>query len=97
MVRLQAGSFEKIEDLSSLCEKRLWSLKQSSEKFTEINVLGPAPAPLLKLRNKYRHHALIKAPSSNVLHAFCRRFLGDRKWIPSSCVIQIDIDPVNML
>jgi primosomal protein N' (replication factor Y) len=97
MIRLQASSFQKIEDLSSQCERRLHSLKASKEKFSEINVLGPAPAPLLKLRNKYRHHALIKASSSEALHSFCRSFIGDKKWIPSTCVVQIDIDPVNML
>lgn len=97
LVRLQASSFEKIEELSRLCQRRLQSLRSSKEKFEELIVLGPAPAPMLKLRNKYRHHALLKAPNAESLHLYCRIFLGDKKWIPSGSNIHIDVDPVNML
>ena len=67
----------------SLCE----GLKPSS-----INCLGPAPAPIFKLRSKYRYHILLKTPSAQQLDKVCQWVLEFKP--PSSVRIQINRDPV---
>lgn len=96
-VRLQAPSKSRVEELAQLCNHRLLALQRTRPEFGSVSILGPAPAPLLKLRNKYRYHALLKCSSSERLHIFSQKFLGNSKWIPAGCKVQIDIDPSNML
>jgi len=63
-----------------------------------IRILGPAPAPLEKLKKVFRHQLLIKSSSRPVLHLALRRlqtFLEEEK-IASGKVI-VDVDPVSLL
>lgn len=64
-----------------------------------IQVLGPAPAPLARIRNRYRWHVLVKSDDarslSRILQYFARRF---RPRPPHRGVrVQIDRDPVSLL
>jgi len=63
-----------------------------------IRVLGPAPAPLEKLKKVFRHQLLIKSPSRPDLHETLRRlqrYLEQEKVNPTKVII--DIDPVSLL
>jgi len=59
-------------------------------------VLGPAPAPLAKLRDRYRYHLQFQGPQSDALRAAVRAALdgfrppGDIDWMA-------DVDPLSML
>jgi primosomal protein N' (replication factor Y) len=97
MMRIQGLSLAKAEDAALFALKRALALKQSRAEYGHIQLLGPAPAPIAKLRNKFRYQALIKAESSPALRAFCKQLLGDSAWLPSGIKIGIDIDPINML
>jgi primosomal protein N' (replication factor Y) len=59
-------------------------------------VLGPAPAPVLKIRNLYRYHLRLLAPSAkplqDVLHASPAKVP-----VPNGVELVIDVDPVNLL
>jgi primosomal protein N' (replication factor Y) len=61
----------------------------------EVTVLGPAPAPIARLRNRYRFHVMIRAAERSEMRqsllAIARRTF-DRK-----VRVAIDVDPVNML
>ena len=63
-----------------------------------IKVLGPAEAPVTKVKNEYRYQILLKAISRKQLNEILqrvRRFALDRKWTPKSLVI--DVDPLSLL
>ena len=66
----------------------------------DIALLGPAEAPLAKIRNRYRWHVLLKAASSRVLHRWVQATLAetqqDRTQLRST-QLSIDIDPVTFL
>jgi primosomal protein N' (replication factor Y) (superfamily II helicase) len=64
-----------------------------------IQVLGPAEAPLAKLRGKYRWQILLKSKNSNVLHYFLERVreASGPKLKGSGVSMMIDIDPYQML
>lgn len=62
----------------------------------EVQFLGPAEAPLYKLRGRYRYQILIKAPDMPRLHATIQDFtnrLGDT----GSTTVLVDIQPMDMM
>jgi primosomal protein N' (replication factor Y) (superfamily II helicase) len=63
-----------------------------------IKVLGPAEAPVPRLKDEFRYQLLIKAASRKRLNELLnelRRFAADRKWPPTALVI--DVDPITLL
>ena len=61
-----------------------------------IDVLGPAPAPIAKLRTFYRYRFLIKYKEDLRIQPFIKEWLGNIK-LPKGVRIKIDIDPYNFL
>lgn len=62
----------------------------------ELDVLGPAPAPLAKLKDQYRFHVLLRAYAPGVI----QRILGSMqdKLAPHGKIhIDVDIDPVSLM
>lgn len=60
-----------------------------------LRILGPAPAPLARLRNRYRYHVLLRAPDRAALRPALlqiARAVFDRR-----VRVVIDVDPVSML
>lgn len=59
----------------------------------EIQVLGPAPAPIPKLRRQYRWHLILKAPTLdwhlNHLPAVLEKIRA-----PKGCRLAVDVDPL---
>ena len=62
----------------------------------DIAVLGPAPAPLALLRNRYRYRLLINAKRSAALQQVIRDWLGALD-LPRSVRVGIDIDPYSFV
>ncbi len=63
-----------------------------------VRVLGPAAAPMVKLKAEYRYQFLLKASSrrdlGQLLHG-ARRFAEDHKW-PATALV-IDVDPMSLM
>ncbi|MGE0763957.1 MAG: primosomal protein N' [Bdellovibrionales bacterium] len=97
LIRLQGPTLDKAENAAKLLQRRAQSLVASRDEYRTIRVLGPAPAPIAKLRGKFRFQALLKGQEPAVLRAFCRQLLADGAWLPSGTKAAVDIDPVNML
>ncbi len=64
-----------------------------------FKLLGPAPAPLYKLRGSYRRRIMIKCKAITRVTASFRRWLSEGKnlGLPSKVRIIFDIDPVGMM
>jgi primosomal protein N' (replication factor Y) len=60
----------------------------------ELYVLGPAPAPVSLLRNRYRYRLLLKAPRGVSVQKLVREWL-DRTPIGKDVRVQVDIDPYS--
>jgi primosomal protein N' (replication factor Y) len=63
-----------------------------------VRILGPAPAPLERIKRVYRHQLLIKSSSRSTLHLLLdrlRQYIDDRKIGPTRVII--DVDPVSLL
>ncbi|HHO76391.1 MAG TPA: primosomal protein N' [Deltaproteobacteria bacterium] len=61
----------------------------------DVDILGPAPAPLSLLRNNYRWHILVRSSNRTKLHRAIESLV--RIKIPSNVHYKIDVDPYNML
>ena len=57
-------------------------------------VLGPAPAPLQRLRGRFRRHMLLKAPDDGSLLAILDEM---RRRLLNRSGVTVDVDPVSML
>ncbi len=66
---------------------------------TGIEILGPSPAPLVKLKGKYRYQMLIKGKQVNPLHRFVEELLGETKkrWPARGINLTIDVDPITVM
>ncbi len=64
----------------------------------KLKVMGPAEAPVPRLKNEYRYQFLIKAASRKSLNELLQRiraFALDRKWGATALVI--DVDPLTLM
>lgn len=62
-----------------------------------IELLGPAPAPLSRLKGMYRYQLFIKGKSSTVLNSFVKTFVKHANPTVYGIKIGIDMDPVSTL
>jgi primosomal protein N' (replication factor Y) len=67
-------------------------------KLDKVRVLGPAAAPIVRLKRIYRYHFVLKAEQRAALGATLRRMLAfaDEKEIPRRAVV-IDVDALHLM
>ena len=65
----------------------------------QVSVLGPAPAPLSRLRGKYRWQLILKSANRKALHSICRRLTREPppEIHTKTVKLSVDVDPENML
>ncbi len=96
-IRVQCMDLGKTRSTARELSQRAQAIKEKYPGFQPIEVLGPAAAPIAKLRNQFRYHVLFKCPQSQMLNQFIRRVIGDSKWVPSQVKVLVDVDPLNLL
>lgn len=62
----------------------------------DVRVLGPAQAPLSRIRNRYRYRFLIRAPRQTTLQSYLRHWLAQVP-LPNTIRLRVDIDPYSFL
>jgi primosomal protein N' (replication factor Y) (superfamily II helicase) len=88
---------------ASRSAERLRQLMETDLAGTGATVLGPAPAPLTRLRGQYRWHVLIKAADMSTIAGPLRTAVGRfydyaRTFPPGREVrISLDVDPTSLL
>ncbi len=88
---------------ASRSAQRLRALLDTDLSGTGARLLGPAPAPLSRLRGQYRWHILIKAPElgpiSPLVKGSIARFHDYSRSMPAGkdVKISLDVDPVSLL
>ena len=96
-LRFDGAKAEEVEQRAKSLAEQLRQLQSQEKKFTAgIEILGPAAAPIEKLRNRYRWQLLLKGKNSATLLEFAghaRRLLPDGR----GGRLQIDVDPYSML
>lgn len=96
--RVQSMTSALAQKTAQMVKARLQAITEKYETiFQGIEVLGPAFAPLSKLKNQYRLHVIIKSAQPKALNALARQVLADEKWVPSQARVTVDVDPINLL
>jgi primosomal protein N' (replication factor Y) len=69
------------------------------KEYIQANLLGPAPAPIVRLSNKYRYRIVIKCRNDKnfrlLLASFISHFASQRG--NKNYILTVDINPYNML
>lgn len=63
-----------------------------------IRVMGPAEAPMLRLKNEFRYQVLLKAARRSLLREILKKlqsFAAKEKWKATALVI--DVDPISLM
>jgi primosomal protein N' (replication factor Y) len=96
-LRIDGPKLSEVEKKSQELALQLRELKtRKPEVFAQIEVLGPAAAPIEKLRNRYRWQLLLRGKQSSALLEFARQ--ARQLWPPGRAVrLHIDVDPYSML
>lgn len=78
------------EQVKTTCTDMLKKLPNTKD----IMVFGPAPAPLLKLRGKYRYRFLLQSPKSTLIQPFLNSWL-EKVYLSRNIKLTIDTDPIS--
>ena len=70
--------------------------KMPSETAKDVRLLGPAEAPVFRLKGYYRFHFQLQSPSPATLHQVLRAVLPTLR-TPNGVEFTLDVDPFNML
>ncbi len=80
-----------VRDTAGSFSKALFSLAENLE------ILGPSPCPLSRLRGKTRYQILLKSTDRSALRRCLNQFGSLRRKIPRQVQLSIDVDPLDML
>ncbi len=72
------------------------ALARAAPRQDDVQIFGPAPAPLAMLRGLHRQRLLLKASKDVNVQGVLRRWLGTVKR-PSDVKVKVDIDPYSFL
>jgi primosomal protein N' (replication factor Y) len=101
-VRLAAVRFDgtDAQAVEELCQTFAALLRPHVYDTEGVTLLGPAPAALAKLNNRYRWHLLLKAPTARRLHDVIDSGLTAMRQAAIArhgVRLMVDVDPVNLL
>ncbi|MCB9946936.1 MAG: primosomal protein N' [Rhodospirillaceae bacterium] len=81
---------------AALVDRVAADLARAAPRGPDIDVLGPAPAPLALLRGRHRRRLLVKAARRCPVQAHIARWLA-RVPVPGTVRVTVDIDPYSFL
>jgi primosomal protein N' (replication factor Y) len=96
-LRVDGPKLADVEKRAQSLARQLRELQAAKPKFREhIEVLGPAPAPIEKLRNRFRWQLLLRSKKISTLLEFARS--ASELFHASRAVrLHVDVDPYSML
>lgn len=95
--RIQAPNLNAAYETAQTLGARARALVAKFEPYKGLEILGPAEAPLAKIRNQFRFQVLVKGPRADHLISFARQVLSDQAWVPTGARILADVDPLSLL
>jgi len=72
-------------------------VRRAAKPDEDISVLGPAEAPIARIRGRYRFRLLFRAQKANTLHAYIRRVIDQSPKPRGDLRLLVDIDPQSFL
>ncbi len=78
-------------------ERYAQALARAAPPAARIEVMGPAEAPLVLIRGRYRYRLLVKAPRNVDIQGFLRAWMERAPPAKGSVRVVIDVDPYSFL
>jgi primosomal protein N' (replication factor Y) (superfamily II helicase) len=91
-LRIQGNTLPRVEGAA---ERLAAKARDAAARGEPIEVLGPAPAPIARLRGKERLQVLLRADGHPALHRVARALLSER--LPPGVELAVDVDPASLL
>ena len=93
-IRFSGLKEERVEQAAGLVadflRRRQWT--------NQVDILGPSPAPLVKIKDRTRWQLLLKSRYPAVLHEICETLLAEKSRVcPRAVTMSFDVDPENMM
>jgi primosomal protein N' (replication factor Y) len=94
-IRIEGSDNSQVQNVAL----KLADLAQKFQERSEPEILGPAPAPLTRIRDKFRWQLLIKGKKLETLHMFLYRLAGEFQTLGRAGKVKIfiDVDPEYMM
>ncbi|WP_159441236.1 replication restart helicase PriA [Desulfopila aestuarii] len=95
-IHIQGESEQDVERSASRIAAACRAAVKEKKSFVEI--LGPAPSPIDRVKKNYRWQVMIKAASIEILDALCSYVRQNQQELVSGrCKVMLDKDPENMM
>jgi primosomal protein N' (replication factor Y) len=94
--RTQQAGADFAERLAGAFHLALQGLSSAAAPAASLRVLGPAEAPVFRLKGYYRFHFQLQSASAAALHQVLRNVLPAVR-PPNGVEFTVDVDPLNML
>ena len=91
-IRLQGNVLASVQATAERLAARARDLSVRGEP---VDVLGPAPSPIARMRGKERVQLVLRAEGHPPLHRVARALLSER--LPHGVEVAVDIDPASLL
>jgi primosomal protein N' (replication factor Y) len=83
------------EQLADGFHRALTAWREAEPGQAEVRLLGPAEAPVFRLKGYYRYHFQLQSPSAATLHRLLRDAVRTSR-PPAGVEFTVDVDPLNM-
>src|SRR5439155_14311650 len=93
--RDQAAASDFADKMGEAFQAALNKLIAAEPTCRDVRLLGPAEAPVFRLKGYYRFHFQLQSPSASTLHRLLRAVLPTLR-PPSGVEFTLDVDPFNM-
>ena len=96
-IRISGIREQEVIEEAHLLTRFLQGLVKEFSQLQEAQILGPTPAPLAKIKNRYRYHLLIKAKDHHVMNHIASQA---EQFIRENCKktkCLIDVDPYSLV
>lgn len=92
---LVSGPDSRITEKSA---EQVFRLLEKAAVKLEVDLLGPAPAPISKIANRYRWNFLLKAKQVNALHVLLNHLQEHgHQNLDKRVMLQVDVDPLSLM
>ena len=85
----------KDEKIAGEAAQQIGRQLREADEAQDVRILGPAPAPLMRLRGEYRFHLQLQAAEMEVLHGLLRPAIKKFRLAPG-VKWTVDMDPWDM-
>ena len=96
LVRLDSADLDRVVQEAQRLAGVARSYQPASHTRT-VEVLGPSPAPIEKVRGRYRFRVMLRSADRNALRSALAAVMQARPHQERLVRVSIDIDPINML